>query len=58
MTLLAKMRDRRGSLRVSTSSGSPMAASMRSAAVAYAHGSRLHRARYSSRLKSCSWAVE
>ena len=34
MTLLAKMRDRRGSLRVSTIFGSPMALSMRSAAEA------------------------
>jgi hypothetical protein len=34
MTLLAKMRDSRVSLRVSTSVGSPMAASMRSGALA------------------------
>jgi energy-converting hydrogenase Eha subunit A len=34
MTLLPKMRDRRESWRVSTISGSPIAASMRSAAVA------------------------
>ena len=38
MTLLAKMRDMRGSLRVSIDSGSPMAVSMRSGAVAYASG--------------------
>src|SRR5262245_8165677 len=54
MTLLAKMRDRRGSLRVSTICGSPMALSMRSAAVAYASGLRLHSARYSSSESSSS----
>ena len=34
MTLFEKMRDRRGSLRVSIISGSPIAMSIRSAAVA------------------------
>src|SRR5437763_6137517 len=48
MTLLAKRRERRVSLRVSTIWGSPIALSMRSAAVAYASGLRLHSARYSS----------
>ena len=46
------------SLRVSTSSGSPMPASMRSAAVAYAQGSRLQRSRYSSMLISSACVAE
>src|SRR3990167_2192624 len=54
MTLLAKILDIRGSLRVSIVWGSPMALSMRSAAVAYANGLLLHSARYSSSESSSS----
>src|SRR3954469_15125235 len=54
MTLLAKIRDSRGSLRVSIVCGSPLALCMRCAAVAYASGLLLHSVRYSSRESSSS----
>src|ERR1700674_1815289 len=54
MSLLAKMRDRRETLRVSICSGSPNASSIRSAGVAYAAGLFLQSWRYSSSEHSSS----
>ena len=51
-----KMRPSRASLAVSTSSGSPMAASMRSAVLAYMDGSARQPSRYSrKRIRCCFW---
>src|SRR5262245_48372288 len=58
MTRFENSRERRGSCRVSTNSGSPIAASIRSAAEAYALGSRRHNCRYSSKDISDSWVAE